>query len=190
MATVLHVKNMVCDRCSLFIKDILRQLHIPFHKVQIGEVHLATELKENQKQLLLERLRASGLELVETRLNQLVAKAKGLIMRKARNEVAEPEKNQKLSFYLTQHLNLDYFYLSRLFSSVEGRTIENYFIEQRIEKAKELLVYDQMNLSEIAYQLDYSSAAHLSSQFKKTTGLTPSYFKQFGKMNRKPLDQV
>lgn len=95
-----------------------------------------------------------------------------------------------MSTYLSSYLNHEYTYLSGLFSSIEGRTIENYFIEQRIEKAKELIVYGQLTLSEIAFQLEYSSVAHLSSQFKKITGLTPTYFKQLGSSKRKSLDRV
>ena len=96
----------------------------------------------------------------------------------------------KLSIYLSQNLHHEYTYLSSFFSSVEGRTIENYFIEQRIEKVKELLVYKEMSLSEISFELEYSSVAHLSNQFKKITGLTPSHFKEVGSARRKMLDQV
>ena len=102
----------------------------------------------------------------------------------------EKERKTKLSAYLSQHLHHEYTYLSSFFSSVEGRTIENYFIEQRIEKVKELLVYKEMNLSQIAFDMEYSSVAHLSSQFKKITGLTPSHFKQVGSIRRKLLDKV
>ena len=96
----------------------------------------------------------------------------------------------KLSSFLSKHLHYEYTYLSSFFSSVEGRTIENYFIEQRIEKVKEILVYNEMTLYPIAFEMDYSSVAHLSNQFKKVTGLTPSHFKQVGKNKRKPLDKV
>src|SRR5436190_21351590 len=123
-------------------------------------------------------------------MSGLVEKIKQLVIKKARNEVSEKERKTKLSVYLSQHLHHEYTYLSSFFSSVEGRTIENYFIEQRIEKAKELLVYGQMTLSAIAYELEYSSVAHLSSQFKKITGLTPSYFKQVGTQKRKSLDHI
>ena len=102
----------------------------------------------------------------------------------------EKDSNIKLSHYLSSNVNHEYTYLSSLFSSVEGRTIENYFIEQRIEKAKELLVYNQLTLSQIAFDLDYSSVAHLSTQFKKITGLTPSFFKELGAAKRKSLDNI
>ncbi len=148
------------------------------------------ELEEKKKKELGTRLQEIGLELIDSRLNQLIEKVKKFLLALARNEVSLEEKKQKLSFYLTEKLHLDYFYLSSLFSAVEGRTIENYFIEQRIEKVKELLIYDQLTLSEIAYGLDYSSVAHLSAQFKKTTGLTPSQFKKVGQDKLKALDKV
>lgn len=190
MNQVLQIKNAVCNRCSSAIESILQQLEIPFSNVYVGEVHLVNELEEEKRVLLQMRLEAIGLGLVDNRLNQLIEKAKQLVLLKARNEVPEPEKKQKLSYYLTEKLPMDYSYLSNLFSSVEGRTIENFFIEQRIEKAKELLVYGELTLSEIAHELEYSSVAHLSTQFKKITGLTPSYFKNFGNNKLKSLDQV
>lgn len=190
MSQVLHIKNMVCNRCVLAVENILGQLHIPYHEIHVGEIHLDCILGEAKRIQFQKALEAIGLELIDTRLNQLVEKTKQLVLLKARNEIPEQEKMQKLSFYLIEKLPMDYSYLSNLFSSIEGRTIENYFIEQRIEKAKELLVYDELTLSEIAYQLDYSSVAHISTQFKKTTGLTPSYFKQLGHQKLKSLDQV
>ncbi len=190
MSPILHIKNMVCNRCVLALENMLKQLEIPYHQILVGEVHLYNELDELKRIQLIEQLKAIGLELVSNRLNQLIEKTKQLILRKARNEISGQERKQKLSFYLTEKLSLDYSYLSHLFSSYEGRTIENYFIEQRIEKTKELLVHGELNLSEIAYELDYSSVAHLSTQFKKTTGFTPSHFKNTGKHKLKSLDQV
>lgn len=190
MDQVLHIKNMVCNRCILAVENILRQLNLSYHEIQVGEIHLDHILDEVKRIQLKEALESIGLELIDKRLDQLIEKIKQLVLLKARNEVPEQEKKQKLSYYLIEKLPMDYSYLSNLFSSVEGRTIENYFIEQRIEKAKELLVYEELTLSEIAYQLDYSSVAHLSTQFKKITGLTPSHFKQIGNQKLKSLDQV
>jgi AraC-like DNA-binding protein len=181
---------MVCNRCVLIIENILRQLEIPYHQILVGEIHLYNDLDDLKRIKLKAQLEAIGLDLISDRLNQLIEKTKHLILRKARNEISGDERKHKLSYYLTEKLSLDYSYLSHLFSSYEGRTIENYFIEQRIEKAKELLVYGELNLSEIAHELDYSSVAHLSTQFKKTTGLTPSHFKNSGKQKLKSLDQV
>jgi len=184
------VKNMVCHRCVLTVEDILEKAGIPFQKVLFGEIHLAQELSKEQRQTLQEKLKKVGFELIDNHTSGLIEKIKLLVMQKARKEVSEKEARQNLSVYLSEKLNYEYTHLSSLFSTVEGRTIENYFIEQRIEKAKELLIYGQMTLSEIAYELDYSSTAHLSAQFKKTTGLTPSYFKEVGIAKRKALDKV
>ncbi|MDO1451279.1 AraC family transcriptional regulator [Rhodocytophaga aerolata] len=181
---------MVCNRCVLYVERILKELAIAYDKVNVGEIHLSNELGEGKKQELGKHLQEIGLELIDNRLNQLIEKSKKLILELARNEVSPGEKKQKLSYYLTDKLHLDYFYLSSLFSAAEGRTIEKYFIEQRTEKVKELLVFDELSLSEIAYQLEYSSVAHLSTQFKKTTGLTPSQFKKSGENKLKALDNV
>lgn len=187
---VLLVKNMVCHRCVLAVEDILNKSAIPFQKVLFGEIHLTRELSEAQKQTLATGLQGIGFELIDTHLAGLIEKIKQLVIRKARNEVDKGKQKQNLSAHLSEKLHYEYTHLSSIFSSVEGRTIENFFIEQRIEKAKELLIYGQMTLSEIAFKLDYSSTAHLSSQFKKITGLTPSYFKQVGADKRKALDKV
>jgi AraC-like DNA-binding protein len=181
---------MVCHRCVLAVIDILRSADIEFSQVQIGEIHLTGELPGAKKTYLKERLAGIGFELIDNQAGGLIEKIKKLVILKARNEVDEKEARIKLSNYLSSKLHHEYTYLSSLFSSVEGRTIENFFIEQRIEKAKELLVYGQLTLSEIAYELEYSSVAHLSGQFKKITGLTPSYFKEIGNTMRRPLDSI
>jgi AraC-like DNA-binding protein len=181
---------MVCHRCVLAVEDILKKTGISFQKVVTGEIHLESEPGGEQKELLTKNLAGIGLELIDNRMSGLIERIKQLVIKKARNEVGEKENKTKLSNYLSDKLHHEYTYLSSFFSSVEGRTIENYFIEQRIEKAKELLVYGQLTLSEIAYELEYSSVAHLSSQFKKITGLTPSYFKQVGTQKRKSLDHI
>lgn len=181
---------MVCRRCVLAVEDVLRNSGVPSEKVVIGEIHLAEELTPGQNELLRRNLSKIGLELIDDRISGMIEKIKHLVIKKARNEVDEKEKKIKLSSFLSKHLHHEYTYLSSTFSAVEGRTIENYFIEQRIEKVKELLVYKEMTLSEIAFEMEYSSVAHLSNQFKKITGLTPSHFKQVGSTKRKLLDQV
>ena len=186
----LLVKNMVCHRCVLAVEDILHKINIPFINVLIGEISLTDELSKEQKEILKEKLAYIGFELIDNHMSGVIEKIKKYVMRKARNEVDEKDTKLNLSNYLSGKLNHEYTYLSSLFSSVEGRTIENFFIEQRIEKAKELLIYGQMTLSEIAYELDYSSVAHLSGQFKKVTGLTPSYFKEAGISSRRSLDNI
>ncbi len=155
-----------------------------------GEIHLPEKISQQQIEFLSAGLSSIGLELIDNRMSGMIEKIKQLVIKKARNEVEEKEMKTKLSVYLSQHLHHEYTYLSHFFSSVEGRTIENYFIEQRIEKVKELLVYKEMSLSQISFELEYSSVAHLSNQFKKTTGLTPSHFKEVGSAKRKMLDQV
>ncbi|MDX1768041.1 MAG: helix-turn-helix transcriptional regulator [Arenibacter troitsensis] len=191
MATnILFVKNMVCHRCILAVKDILLDLSLAFDYVDIGEIHLSEGLTREQHQLLGTSLQKIGLELIDNRMHGLVEKIKQLVLMKARKEIGEREHKMKLSVFLSEQLHHEYTYLSSFFSSVEGRTIENYFIDQRIEKVKELLVYNEMTLSEIAFEMDYSSVAHLSNQFKKICGLTPSHFKRVGTNKRKLLDQI
>ena len=189
-SVILVVKNMVCHRCTLAVEDVLRNSAIRYEQVITGEIHLPEDITSEQNDLLRKNLSKIGLELIDNRMSGMIEKIKQLVLKKARNEVNEKEMKTKLSSFLSTHLHYEYTYLSSFFSSVEGRTIENYFIEQRIEKVKELLVYKEMTLSEIAFEMDYSSVAHLSNQFKKITGLTPSHFKQIGSMKRKLLDQV
>lgn len=189
-STTLLVKNMVCNRCLLAVEDILQNEKIPFQKVSFGEIHLVQKLSQDQKERLRKKLTKIGFEIIDNYTGGLIEKIKNLVIKRARNEADEKESKIKLSHYLSEKVNHEYTYLSSLFSSVEGRTIENYFIEQRIEKAKELLVYGQLTLSQIAFDLEYSSVAHLSNQFKKITGLTPTYFKQVGMAKRKSLDKI
>ena len=186
----LIVKNMVCHRCVLAIEDILQVEKIPFQKVILGEIHLMEKLSRNQEERLKEKLNKIGFEIVDSPTGALIEKIKNLVIKRARNEVDEKESKTKLSHFLSKNVNHEYTYLSSLFSSVEGRTIENYFIEQRIEKVKELLVYDELSLTEISFKLNYSSVAHLSNQFKKVTGLTPSHFKKLKTKRRKTLEDV
>ena len=188
-SNILFVKNMVCQRCILAVNEILIKLSIPFHQVRIGEIYLLEALSKEQHDLLSSTLEKIGLELIDNRMRGMIEKIKQLVLMRARKEVDAKEK-MKLSVFLSEHLHHEYTYLSSFFSAIEGRTIENYFIEQRIEKVKELLVYKEMTLSEIAYEMEYSSVAHLSNQFKKITGLTPSHFKQVGSHKRKLLDQI
>lgn len=181
---------MVCRRCILAVEDILHKAEIPFDQVLIGEIHLHDPISDAKRSELRKKLEQIGFELIDDRMSGLVESIKQNVIRKARNQLSEKESKLKLSEFLSSQLHHEYTYLSSLFSSIEGRTIENYLIEQRIENAKELLTYGEMTLSQIALELDYSSTAHLSSQFKKITGLTPSHFKQIGAQKRKALDQV
>jgi len=187
---IVLVKNMVCHRCITSVEDILIKEGIPFDKVVFGEIHLKNFLNQQEKGILSAKLKNEGFELIDSHLNGLIERIKMLVIKRARNEIDKNEKNLNLSTYLSEQLHYEYTHLSSLFSEVEGRTIENFYIEQRIEKAKELIFYGQMTLSEIAFELDYKSSAYLSSQFKKITGTTPSVFKQSGIARLKSLNKV
>lgn len=188
--TKVFIKNMVCRRCILAVEEILNKEQIPFHSVVFGEIDLYNELSEEEKQRLSKHLAEIGFELIDSQTSTIVEKIKILVIKRARNEDSEKSK-VKLSTYIADTLHHEYTYLSSLFSSVEGRSIENYLIEQRIEKAKEYIIYDELSLSQIAFELDYSSAAHLSTQFKKITGLTPTNFKNIITVRkRRAIDSI
>ncbi|MBS1765206.1 MAG: helix-turn-helix transcriptional regulator [Bacteroidetes bacterium] len=184
----LFIKNMVCNRCVMVVQHELEKLGITPVKVTLGEVTLDAELNQTKRQNLENSLTALGFEIIDDRKSRMIEKIKTIIIQLI--HVQDNRLQQNLSEILSNDLHHDYNYLSNLFSEVEGITIEKYFIAQKIERVKELLVYDELSLSEIAFQLNYSSVAYLSSQFKKVTGLTPSHFKQIKTEKRKPLDQV
>jgi AraC-like DNA-binding protein len=184
----LFIKNMVCNRCIMVVKQQFDQLGIEVIDVQLGEVTLPTELKEASLSALDQRLSSLGFELIHDKKNLLVEQIKTRIIELVHHQQEDLRIN--LSDYLTQNLHHDYSYLSNLFSDTVGTTIEKYFIAQRIEKVKELLLYDECTLSEIANQLHYSSVAYLSNQFKKITGMTPTQFRKSQIQQRKPLDHV
>lgn len=183
----LFIKNMVCNRCILVVSQELEKMNLPPTSVTLGEVELAHEPTAKQLQTLDHNLRALGFELLDNQKQKQIEKIKSLLIGLVQR--AAIEEHFGLSEFLGKALHKDYSYVSRLFSGVEGMTIEQFFILQKIEKAKELLVYDELSLSEIAWKLGYSSVAHLSSQFKKLTGLTPSAFKKIRGL-RKSLDKV
>lgn len=184
----LYIKNMVCNRCIMAVEQVLKGLSVQPESVSLGEVILGKKLSTEQKKQFDSRLTELGFELIDDRKSQLIERIKGVIIELV--HYRDNNSKMNLSSILSEKLKLDYNYLSNLFSDVEGITIEKYFIAQKIEKVKELLVYDELSLSEIAYQLNYSSVAYLSNQFKKVTGLTPSRFKKIGENKRKPLDKV
>jgi AraC family transcriptional regulator len=187
---ILLVKNMVCPRCLLSVEEILNRGAISYHKVRYGEIHLTSELSEEQKEYLTANLNHVGFELIDSHMTGLIEKIKILLIKRARNDVEDREMKLNISAYLSEHLNYEYTHLSSSFSAAEGRTIENFFIEQRIKRAKELLDCGQMTLSEIAFELEYSSTAYFSTQFKKITGFTPSYFKEAGTAKRAALKKA
>ncbi|MBD8389876.1 AraC family transcriptional regulator [Dysgonomonas sp. BGC7] len=184
----LYIKNMVCDRCKMVVKSELEKLGITVLNVDLGEVILSSPLSDLQKTQIQKALAPIGFEVIDDKKSRLIEQIKTLII-----ELVHYNNNDlkiNLSDYLSEKLHHDYNYISNLFSEIEGSTIEKYFIAQKIEKVKELLVYDELTLNEIAFRLNYSSTAHLSSQFKKITGLTPSYFKTIKTNKRNPLDKV
>lgn len=184
----LFIKNMVCDRCILVIKQQLENSGISFNQVNLGEVELDKAPSQEQLDRLNKKLTAIGFELLDDKKDKLVEKIRNIIIALIHRN--EDSRNKKISAILEEKLQLDYHYLSNLFSSMEGITIEKYTIRQRIEKVKELLTYNELSLSEIAEQMDYSSVQHLSNQFKKETGLTPTKFRELKENIRKPLDKV
>ncbi|MEZ4805480.1 MAG: AraC family transcriptional regulator [Bacteroidia bacterium] len=188
MVSKLYIKNMVCNRCILVVKNELSKLNLEITNIGLGEVDFNNDLSDNQLKAIEFILQPLGFELIDNKKSKLIEKIKNIIIDLVHRQDGELKNN--LSEILKNELNQDYNYLSNLFSEVEGSTIEKYFIAQKIEKVKELLVYDELSLSEIAFQLNYSSVAYLSNQFKKVTGLTPSHFKRIKEDKRKPLDKV
>lgn len=181
---------MVCDRCIMVIQAVLDDIGIAASRIQLGEVDLGSgQLDAQQLETLRKKIEPLGFALISDKKSQLIEKIKKNIIALVQNP--HTVEKAKLSEYLSKQLFHDYSYLSNLFSSVEGVTIEHYLINQKIEKAKELLVYDELSLTQIADRLGYSSVSHLSGQFKKVTGLTPSKFKQLrDSARRNPIDKV
>ena len=184
----LLIKNMVCQRCVLTVENILTDLKIPFHKISLGEVDLEEKLTDTDLKKIDQELSNVGFELIEGRVNKIIEDIKKAVMEYL--NLGMERENLKLSLFIVKRIPYDYSYLSDLFSTIEGKTIEQFFILMRIEKVKELLVYDQLSLTEISYQTGFSSVHHLSAQFKKVTGLTPSHFKKIAANKRKYLDRL
>ena len=184
----IFIKNMVCNRCIMVVQNELEKLNLDVNTVNLGRVDLNTPLQPSDKIKLKSVLLSLGFELIDDKKSRIIESIKNIIIDVVHHKESDIKIN--LSDVLSSKLLLDYNYLSTLFSEVEGTTIEKYFIAQKIEKVKELLVYDELSLSEIAHRLNYSSVAYLSNQFKKITGLTPSHFKQIKEQKRKPLDKI
>ena len=179
---------MVCIRCQMVVKSELEKLGLHYVDVKIGEANIIENVEPEQLKQLDIALRKSGLLLMDDKKSILVEKIKSAIIELV--HYSEEQIKVNLSDYLTEKLNYNYTYLANLFSEVKGITIEKYYLTHKIEKVKELIVYDEMNLTEIAYKLHYSSVAHLSNQFKKYTGLTPSHFKKLKYKRRGTLEDV
>lgn len=179
---------MVCQRCVMTVEGILEKLGVGCTKVTLGEVELSGPISSEKQSQIQEELLKVGFELIETRVNKIVEDIKKLVLEYLDEQ--SDEQKLKLSSYITQKIHYDYSYLSDLFSSIEGTTIEQFFLLQRIEKVKELMVYGELSLTEISYQTGFSSVHHLSTQFKKLTGLSPSHFKKIAAEKRKSIDRI
>ena len=179
---------MVCIRCKMLVKDELTKLGLHYTVVELGEADILEHISSEQHEQFKIALSKSGLELMDDKKSILIEKIKNVIVELT--HYSEDPLTVNFSEYLSQKLNHNYTYLANLFSEVQGTTIEKFLIMHKIERVKELLVYNELNLTEIAYQMHYSSVAHLSAQFKKVTGLTPSHFKQLKDKKRSMLGNM
>ncbi|NOX85038.1 MAG: helix-turn-helix transcriptional regulator [Chlorobi bacterium] len=187
--TKLHIKNMVCNRCIWAVQRELKKLGLKPMKVVLGEAVVDGEIDEEMTRQIDQNLHKIGFELIDDKKSRLIESIRTEVINYIHYD---PERVGNINFsdHLSEKLGYDYSYLSSLFSVVEGITIEKYIILQRIEKVKELLIYDELTLSEIAYRTGYSSVQHLSNQFRKVIGMNPSAFKRLQENTRKPLDEV
>ena len=179
---------MVCIRCKMVVKSELKKLGLHYTSIDLGEVEITEDPSGEQLGLLRIGLKKSGLELLADKKSILVEKIKAIIIEQV--HYTDEQIKVNLSDYLTEKLHYNYTYLANLFSEVKGTTIENFYLAHKIEKVKELLAYDDLTLTEISYRMHYSSVAHLSNQFKKMTGLTPSHYKSLRYKGRRTLENV
>ena len=184
----LFIKYMVSNRCKIAVRDELTKLSLHFIVVDMGEVEIMEELTPEQAKAFQAGLHSSGLELMDDKKAVLIEKIKNVITEMIHHSDEVPKVNY--SDFISAKLDYDYTYLSNLFSEVKGITIQQFIIVHKIERAKELLFYGELNLTEISYKLHYSSVAHLSNQFKKVTGLSPSAYKQLKDKRRLPLEEI
>lgn len=185
---VIFIKNMVCNRCILVISEILKGLKFTPLKIELGKAITREQLTPGDRQVIREALEKYGFELIDDKQSRIIEQIRTAII-----ELVHYEDNLsklKLSEYLKEKCHYDYSFLSKLFSEVNGISIEKYYIAQKVERIKELLAYDELSISEIAARLQYSSVAHLSSQFRNVTGMSPSEFKRLKDHGREPLDKV
>ena len=184
----IFIKNMVCPRCITSVKEVLDQLKLPYSTVHLGEINLDYPLNLSQKKQLADSLFNRGFELLEEGKSTLISQIKSILIEQIQH--SEDLLTENYSSFISENLHHEYTYLSKLFSQVEGITIEKYITKLKVERVKELIFYKEKTLSEIADQLGYSSVAYLSSQFKRETGMTPSEFKKQTKMSRIGIDQL
>ncbi len=179
---------MVSNRCKMVVKDILKQLELHFVLVDLGEVDIMETISVMQKEELKTLLKSAGLDLMDDKRAVLIERIKNAVI----EMVHHSDEVMKVNFsdFLSQKLNHDYTYLANLFSEIQGTTIEQFVISHKVERIKELIIYGELNITEIAWKMNYSSVAHLSNQFKKVTGLAPSHFKQLKDKRRQPLEDI
>lgn len=179
---------MVSNRCKLAVKEELKKLGLHFIVVELGEVEILEDLSPEQREQLRQDLHDIGLELMDDRKGILIERIKNAVIEMVHHSDEKLKTN--FSDYLSEKLQYDYTYLANLFSEVQGTSIGQFIIAHKIERIKELITYDELNISEIAWKMNYSSVAHLSNQFKKVTGLTPTHFKQLKDKRRSPIEEI
>lgn len=184
----LYIKYMVSLRCKMIVKEELKKLGLRYVIVDLGAVEIMEDITKEKRELLKERLLVSGLELLDNKKSILIEKIKNVITEMIHYSDELPKTNY--SDFISKKLNYDYTYLANIFSEVKGITIQQFIIIHKIERVKELLLYDELNLTEISYKLHYSSVSHLSKQFKKVTGLSPSYYKQLKQKRKGNLENM
>lgn len=184
----LYIKYMVSNRCKLAVKEDLRRLGLHFIMVDLGEVEIMENISEEQREQIKIALLNSGFELMDNKRAVLIEKIKNIIIDMVHHSNELVKTN--FSNFLSEKLNHDYTYLANLFSEIQGTTIEQFIIAHKIERIKELIIYGELNITEIAWKMNYSSVAHLSNQFKKMTGLTPSHFKKLKEKRRSPIEDI
>jgi AraC-like DNA-binding protein len=184
----LYIKYMVSNRCKAAVKEVLKKLGLHFIVVDLGEVEIMEDISAEVREQVKVALLSSGFELMDDKRSVLIEKIKNTVI----EMVHHSDEVIKVNFsnFLSEKLNYDYTYLANLFSEVQGTTIEQFIISHKIERIKELIIYGELNITEIAWKMNYSSVAHLSNQFKKVTGLTPSHFKQMKEKRRSPIEEV
>ncbi len=184
----LYIKYMVSNRCKMAVKEVLNKMKLHFILVDLGEVDIMEDISAEQLEIIKLELFTSGLELMDDKKAILIEKIKNIIIEMVHHSDEVMKVN--LSDFLSKKLKYDYTYMANLFSEVQGTTIAQFLISHKIERIKELIIYDELNISEIAWKMNYSSVAHLSNQFKKVTGLSPSHFKQLKDKRRTPIEEV
>jgi len=186
----LHIKNMVCNRCIKVVREEIEKLNYNVFEIELGEVIITSDKDSFNMDRIRTALENNGFELIDSRNANIIERVKILIINLIHHNSFKNFSEINLREEIGKEAGLSYQYVSTLFSSMQGITIEKYIIHQKIEKVKELLVYAELTLSEIAYSLGYSSVQHLSNQFKKITGLSPGYFKKLKSKKRKSLDKI